>query len=100
MEPFLRDEHKKVKARVGLRAVRGGGEGQHRLWVALLVARGPQRSREPVRAWGHGSVGDSAVTDRAEKAEDLMIFGITPHILPGFGGGEGGWTRGRRGSSG
>lgn len=37
------------------------------------------------------------VMDSVEKAEHLMIFGVTLHI---FGGGEGGWIRGRRGSLG
>lgn len=45
----LRDEPKKVKAHMELRAARDIG-GNHGLWVALLVARRPQGSRKPVRA--------------------------------------------------
>lgn len=36
------------------------------------------------------------VMDSVEKAEQLMIFGVAVHILPGFGGGEGGWIHDRR----
>lgn len=33
--------------------------------------------------------------DCGGKAEQLMIFEVTLHKLPGVGGAEGGWIRGR-----
>lgn len=38
------------------------------------------------------------VMESAEKAEQLMILGVILHIRSGFGGGQGGWIRDRRGS--
>lgn len=58
----------------------------------------PGDPREAVSLSAHGRL--SVVTESVEKTEQLMIFGVILHVLSGFGGGEGGWMRGGRGSLG
>lgn len=40
-------------------------------------------------------LGDMVCDGLWGKIEQLMIFGVTLHKLPGFGGAEGGWICGR-----